>query len=271
MLSPLLQLPQELRDLIYDHLFTDEDTTASHDSNAIDRQLKHLTTRHDRWQWDIHYAIAAPRATYLDLIRTNRQIREEVTAYLAARYREKAPAACLAMIIDYPNVTPTWTYLPTHPSQIVTLDITIKLDKMYHPCFISRPPHNAILHAVFKVLKTYLSVGPHLAKATPLHSRLHLETVRITLAPPQPLEDMTYIYGFPAQQLEVLYRDFRSYMARFARSTLPYGDIESFEIRYEGQEWERFAVTKEIWDEGDCAFFRNGGYRWSADVNNASE
>ena len=38
------------------------------------------------------------------------------------------------------------------------------------------------------------------------------------------------------------------------------GDVGRFEIRRGSQLFERFEVCKEGFDEGDYAFFRNGGY-----------
>jgi hypothetical protein len=75
-----------------------------------------------------------------------------------------------------------------------------------------------------------------------------------------------YVYGFPAEQLDTLFRDFRGYMAIFARSGLPYGDIDAFELRVEGKEYERIPVTSDIWDEPDYVYFLNGGYRWGDSV-----
>lgn len=133
---------------------------------------------------------------------------------------------------------------------------------MYHPAFMSRGPYNAILTTSFETVRRYIHRGPHLARPSPLHQPLKLDTVRITLAPPNPFEEMTYVYGFPAQQLEILFDEFKGLMERLCRSGLMLPDVKAFEVRLVGKEYERFLVTSNVWDEEDHVFFKHGGYEW---------
>jgi hypothetical protein len=166
------------------------------------------------------------------------------------------------LVMAYPDLWPAWHQIPGPPDQIRTLDILIKADHMYHPAFMSNGPHNAILTTVFEVVKRYIHRGPHFARPSPLKEPLALETVRITLAPPMPFEDMTYVYGFPAQQLETLFNEFKALMCRLCRSGLFFPAVRAFELSLVGNEWTRFPVTSNIWDEADYTFFQHGGYCW---------
>jgi hypothetical protein len=283
MASPcLLGLPQELRDPIYSYAILSIDPQPSCHANLHDfqsRTSKGLSTRNDRWQWTVHHDTTSPRAlaTYLNLMLTCRQLHSEISHFLQAIKEPNVPPTRLLLQISYPHITPTWLSLPLPPTQVNTLHMTIKIDQLYHPSLISRPPSNPILHALTSVLASYISHGPFFNRSAPLSGKLHLDTVRLTISPPRPYEDLTHIYGFPEQQLGMLYSDFLTYLQRFARSGVAWGRIDAFEVRLgdgkegmdlEGQgseEFERIQVTSEIWDEGDYVFIRDGGY-WPKDV-----
>jgi hypothetical protein len=181
----------------------------------------------------------------------------------ASRIREPLTAKLL-LIMDYPDLWPARQYVPGLPYQIKVLDIFIKADHMYHPAFMSRGPYNAILTTVYETVKRYIHRGPHLARLSPLHHTLKLDTVRVTLAPPMPFEEMTYVYGFPEQQLEILFDEFKGLMQRLCRSGLMFMDIGAFEIRLVEREYERIPVTSNVWDEEDHIFFQRGGYHWNS-------
>jgi hypothetical protein len=282
MASPcLLGLPQELRDAIYSYAILNIDTQTSGQANLHDfqsRTSKALSTRNDRWQWTVHHDTTSPRAlaTYLSLMLTCRQLHGEIIHFLQALHECNLPPTRLLLQISYPHITPTWLSLPLPPSQVNTLHMNIKIDQLYHPSLISRPPSNPILHALTSVLSSYISHGPFFARSAPLSKKLHLDTVRVTISPPRPYEDLTHIYGFPEQQLGMLYADFLDYLRRFARSGVAWGRVGTFEVRLgdgkdgddsagEGdEEFERIHVTSEIWDEGDYVFIRGGEY-WPKD------
>ena len=262
--SPFLRLPRELRDLILDHALSDEDQSPDFELATSDCKTKNLTVASVGGAWNVHYAGTAPTATYLNVMLCNRQLRTEMQDLLQSAQKRKGIPAKLTVLMAYPSLRPTWTYVPQPPSKTNALDILVKIDSMYHPALITRGSDSAMMTAVFETLKRYIHRGPHLARASSLHQPLHLETVRLTLAPPMPFGDLTFFYGNPTQQLESLFNDFRALLSRLGRSGIPFGSIGAFEVRVEGKEWHRIPVTSDIWDEDDHVFFKNGGYEWDA-------
>ncbi len=145
--------------------------------------------------------------------------------------------------MDDPDIIPTYITIPAHPSDTTTLDLIVKLDQMYHPCYISHPPYNAILLAVFSLLRTYTTRCPHFACRTPLSKKSHLKTVRITIALPE--DGMTYFYGDPLQRIETLFLDFETYLIKFARSGRLFAEVGAFEYGIEGKEMKRVCVAQD--------------------------
>ena len=259
-----LTLPRELRDSIFEYAISDscrEDDKAT----SLRCKVKRLVTGNERWEWNIQYASKAPTSTYLSLTLCNRQLRYETKEFLEiVRGHQDAPAK-MTLTMAYPDLTPQWDHIPGPPDSTSALDILVKVDHMYHPAFMTHGAHNAILKSIFEMLKRYIHRGPHLARPSPLRQLLELDTARVTLAPPVPFEDMTYVYGFPAQQLETLFTEFLALMMRLARSGVPFGSISAFEVRLEGKDWHRIPVTSNSWDEEDFTFFQCGGYQWGDD------
>jgi len=137
----------------------------------------------------------------------------------------------------------------------------MRVNHIYHPAYITRGSQNCILSALSETLKRFVFRGPHLARPSVLSKPLHLETVRITMLPHIPFEEMGEIYGFPQRQLESLYVEFNGLLRRFARSGLPWGMIDGFEVRFGREDrFEIVPVTSNIWDENDFVFFQYGGF-----------
>ena len=260
---PFLRLPQELRDLIFEYALS-EDRIENETAASLTHRIKRQSTGNERWEWNVYYDSAAPTAAYLSLMLCNRQLRKEVQQFLGGS-DDQPPPSKTTVVIAYPIVTTVWTHVPRPPDKTTILDILLKIDHIYHPVFISHGAHNAILTTVFGLLKRYIHRGPHLARPSPLPRPLELDTVQITLAPPVPFEEMTYVYGFPAQQLETLFNDFKRLICRLARSGIPFGSIGAFDLRLEGKEWHRIPATSNIWDEDDYTFFQNVGFNWDAE------
>ena len=264
--SSLLALPLELRDLIFEYVLTEDDCLQTGDySPTLNTRVKRQITGNERWPWSIHYASTAPCSAYLSLLSCNRQLQSELEDFIYRPCFQPQPAKLL-LVMAYPNLYSSWHHVPGPPETARGLEILIKADHMYHPAFMSNGPHNAILTTVFSTLKRYIHRGPHLARPSPLYRPLTLETVRVTLAPPMPFEDMTHVYGFPAQQLEILYEEFRGLMKRLCRSGLMWPDVGAFELCLVGKEdeIESVLVTSNVWDEEDYLFFQSGGYCWDA-------
>ena len=265
--SAFLSLPRELRDSIFEYALTEDDHVAVRRPLVSEHQRKPLpVASNDRWDWSVHYPQQAVSIAYLNLMLCNRQLRHEMCDYLDRARKQGCFTAKVTLHMGYPSVTPTWTNIPARPSDISTLEILLKIDHMYHPAYISRGMQTATIAAVFEILRRYIHRGPHLARPSALPHPLHLDTVRITIAPPVPFAAMTHIYGFPEQQLETLFNDFRGLLVRLGRSGIPFGYIEAFDVRMEGREWDWIPVTSNIWDEEDFVLFQYAGYKWDEDA-----
>lgn len=260
--TPFLALPRELRILIFEYAISER--IAAENPTLPQCRIKRLTTGNERWEWDVRYDSNAPVATYLSLMLCNSQLAAETKDFLERRRDHERQPASMALLMAYPSLYPRWEHIPGPPEFIRTLDIIVKVDHMYHPAFMTNGPHNATLKTIFEMLKRYIHRGPHLARPSPLSQPLQLNTLQITMAPPEPFEDMTYVYGFPAQQLETLFTEFKGLMRRLGRSGILSGSLGAFELRLEGKEWHRIPMTFNIWDEEDYTFFQSGSYKWDA-------
>ena len=253
-----LELPLEVRDLIFEFTIA-EDAYDPNDIRASSeyRRKRIAISRSDRWAWEAHHQSQAPFPEYLCLQLCNRQLNREIREFI---FRPQRAPAVITMLLEYPHMWSIFTKLAQPPDVIKCLDIEIKVNHMYHPAYISRGSQSAILSAVSDIVKRFVHRGPHLSRPSPLVRQLHLDTVRITLAPHLPLAALSQVYGFPEQQLETLFTDFKTLLTRFCRSGIPYGLIDFFEVRRERGPWHRLPVTSNIWDEQDFVFFQYGGY-----------
>lgn len=199
--SPLLGLPRELRDLIYGCVLEDDTSIALVDLANDRRNPSRMSTVDERWRWNIQYPVDYVQPAYLALSKTNHQLHSEITELLGSA-TEKASFASqntaeMDLFVDYPDVRPTMLKIPMMPLRSRQLDITIRVGSMYHPAYISRHSDNPLFNIISAVLHRYTSRGPYLSRAVPLSRRIHLDTVRITLAPPMRIESITDFYGKP--------------------------------------------------------------------------
>lgn len=267
--SLFLELPRELRDIIFEYATSEGNERADNAISRIDSRTQRLpfgsfnAAPLRKWEWNVRYPSVAPISPCTSLSLCSRQLNDEINDFLNRR-KEDGMLSKLTLVLCYPDLTPTWTHYPAPPHMTRTLDLLVKVDYMYHPVFINQGAHNAILYTVFEVLKRYIHRGPHLSKPSPLVEPLQLDVLRITVAPPMPFEDMTHVYGWPAQQLEDLFTQFKAVLCRFARSGIPFGSVGALEIRVERKEWHRFPVTSNIWNEEDYVLFNDAGYKWNA-------
>ena len=259
------RLPQEIRDTIFEYALSKGELVIYKQDNMTERRTKRLPPMSDdnRWEWNVHYPIRAPITPALSLRLSSRQLNLEMAKWIETKTGHDDSGAELTLRMGYPNITPEWTHFTIPPKQVSNLHVILKVDQMYHPAYIGRGPLSATLTATFEILKRYIHYGPHLDKPSALHRPLHLKTARVTIAPPVPFSEMTHIYGFPTQQLETIFEDFKRLMERLGRSGLPGHSIDAFEIRMEGRDWQRIPVTSNIWDENDFVFFQNAGFKWS--------
>ncbi|KAF2478808.1 hypothetical protein BDY17DRAFT_59621 [Neohortaea acidophila] len=264
--SALLALPLELRDLIFTHA-TSEDPYNAHavrDSTAY--RIKRIPIGTSaRWQWQAHHTAHPAIPEYLCLSLTSRQLQGEIARFLTRpdRVPDEDDSAKLSILLEYPKLFTTWTRLPLPPDKTTTIEITLRVNHIFHPAYMSHGAQNALLSAVSDTLKKYIYHGPHLSRPSALRSPLHLELVRITVTPLGGELDENYGHRFVEQQIETLFVNFVAVLKRFCRSGLPWGWIDAFEVRMEGGKeggWERVPVTSNLWDEEDFMLFQHGGY-----------
>jgi len=84
----------------------------------------------------------------------------------------------------------------------------------------------------------------------------------VVLSSAIPLEDLFWVYGSPAVQLEVLFGKLSGLVARLARSAVLSGAVDHMEVCLEGKETVRVPVTSNVWDEQDYIFFADAGFSW---------
>ncbi|TKA82521.1 hypothetical protein B0A55_01233 [Friedmanniomyces simplex] len=249
-----LGLPQELRDCIYDYALH-----AEHRNPAVSQAALPCAA------WTIHFNKHHPQATFLSLTQCNRQLWREITAYLAHQARPTDVPAKLNIHTAYPDMTTQWSCIPRPPTtQQAAQDllIRIKMRKLFEPALSTPHQHDVLLRPLFDILRRFIFRGPHSARARPLRQPLRLRTVRVELISAIPFEELVYVYGSPAVQLEVLFGHLKALVARLARSGLLNGAVAALEVCLDGQKTDQIPVTSDSWDERDHVFFANAGFRW---------
>lgn len=251
---PSLSLPQELRDGIYEFALN---TADGHVQDL--RELPSASTCRSAG-WTLHLGDRAPTATFLSLMLCCRQLRVEVGQFL----RQCQGQAKLQIHASYPDMKTEWSFIQTPPEQLTELDISLKIGNLFDPRLDYLEYEDVLFRPVFDILKRFIHSGPHLARTRPLSQPLELRTVRITIASATPVNEMTYVFASPAATLYMMFGRFNALLGRLARSGLLVGVIGAFEAKMEGdeEEWERTAVSSDVWDEEDHVFIKDLGFRW---------
>ncbi|KAK0248655.1 hypothetical protein LTR12_010566 [Friedmanniomyces endolithicus] len=168
----LLGLPQELRDRIYDYAIN-----AEHDHNTAppaDRGHRQAQAG----PWTLKFDTQPPQATYLSLLRCNRQLYQEVKKYLAHNDPQTDVTAELDLHAKFPDMTAEWKCVPRCPSQAAQdLHISLNMRNLLDREFKAQDAHTLLLKPLFEILKCYVFKGPYFARSQPLHRSLELGTV----------------------------------------------------------------------------------------------
>lgn len=259
--ASFLGLPQELRDLIFEYAINTE--TVPTDLGKEERSESTFDISHRHLLWRVSGTDGAPAATYLNIMRCNRQLRNEIGLFLQHPKPDQATAK-LELNLTYSLVTPRWTAIPAPPEQTSVLDINIKLGHMWHPALEGADAHEPILRPVFEILKRYISYGPNFGKPSRLQQPLKLDTVRMTVDSAVPVEDMTYVFDNPTLRLQLLFEQFKMSLTRLAHSGLPPDRLGAVEVRMDGWDWSRIPVFADMWEEQDYLRFKSLGFDWDA-------
>lgn len=278
--SPFLSLPQELRDIIYQHALRDSlrrsDDLGEHKANEIRRPAKQ---EHDDNNAEggllFDYAAQCPRPVWYTLLlccrTTNRDIRE-LAQTTALNQMDDIKPAVVDLNLSPTTSTATWQRLPSHPQQITSLQINIRLSQIYESSLTSASPDtdNAIIRAIFHLVRQYCCFGPHLSRGKPLSRPLQLETVLLEIEPDlraiQPPQGLVFANNHP-QQLATVSGVFWIWLSRFARSGLLWERVENLKwnCKYIAEtegEVVTSRVTNHGWSEDDRTMFRELGYSW---------
>ncbi|KAI5359414.1 hypothetical protein Slin14017_G103160 [Septoria linicola] len=281
--SPLLALPQELRDLIYKYALDEvlpwpsgfQEWSKSCSIREDDRDALPTDARHDTNGGLIfHFPAHGPRPAWYNLLlccrTTNKDIRQIVSTTALNQVPSLSPAV-LDLSITSTTATTTWQRLPCHPQQISTLQINIRLAHLWDTGIISGAPQsdNKIIRALFRFLQQYCKYGPHFSRKTPLARPLQLNTALLTVEPAFSTEESEYFFGNPSQQLATVSGVLMIWLGRLARSGLLSGSLGKIvwdcDYVYEltmGKEPLVFKVTGHPWDQADQETFRSLGYEW---------
>lgn len=278
--SPFLSLPQELRDIIYQHALRDSlrrsDDLGEHKADEIRRPAKQ---EHDDNNAEgsllFNYAAQCPRPVWYTLLlccrTTNRDIRELAQTTALNQMVDIKPAV-VDLNLSPTTSTATWQRLPSHPQQITSLQINIRLSQIYESSLTSASPDtdNAIIRAIFHLVRQYCCFGPHLSRGKPLSRPLQLETVLLEIEPDlraiQPPQGLVFANNHP-QQLATVSGVFWIWLSRFARSGLLWERVENLKwnCKYIAEtegEVVTSRVTNHGWSEDDRTMFRELGYSW---------
>jgi len=152
----LLGLPQELRDGIYEYALNAESGPACSSTTWIDRTVSHKQAHCAGWT--IHFDRQCPRATYLSLVRCNRQLWREITSLLEYPATPQGTARLTATFAPHTrSISTEWTCIPRSPSQLQDLFISVNVRNLFDPSLSTPHQHDVLLRPVFEILRRYVN------------------------------------------------------------------------------------------------------------------
>ncbi|KAK0874139.1 hypothetical protein LTR87_011692 [Friedmanniomyces endolithicus] len=254
----LLGLPQELRDRIYDYALN-----AEHNHNTAppaDRGYRQAQVG----PWTLNFDTQPPQATYLSLLRCNRQLYQEVTKYLAHNDPQTDITAELDLHAKFPDMTTEWKCVPRCPSQAAQdLHISLNMLNLLDREFKAQDYHTVLLKPLFEIIKYYVFKGPYFARSQPLRQRLKLGTVIITVIAATPVDGVVHRYPGLGGGLELLFRRLQSGVGCLAGSGLLEGTVGALGIHSDGQPNPyRYEVQSHKYQEVNRISLARAGIRW---------
>ncbi|KAF2163816.1 hypothetical protein M409DRAFT_57293 [Zasmidium cellare ATCC 36951] len=252
--SRFLELPQEVRDLIYSFAFDETLSPPPEYREFLDDKEVSPSPEPSVFGIDVkpspfktHYPSTPPRPAWYALLLCCRQTAADVREYFTSKSCHSDDTATLTLTLTSTTAKAFWTSLPTTTRNLqINLLVTHFFDAaLLHP--YPSPKDNIALHTIFNLLKRYLTRGPHLAHPSklPEPTRPSLESVTIKVAPAWKEEDMAFMYGNPAEQLGVVKGVLRGWVEGFCASAAVLGGVGRVEVEGVG-EW---VVTGDVWDE----------------------
>ena len=188
--SPLLNLPRELRDMIYVYFLEAHRSAPPSPPFAGPRIFRLDLEDNDAElvpQKDIAYPVSIPQSNIHALLQVNRRVRSEVLELADKRNRRSKPLPAELDIMATGYVLyPLWTRLPTLASGTATLSVTVNVRIFSPEAFRARdgPPQRPgmAFYAFLTLLNQFVTCGPAftpLAGCAELFSPIEILDVRL--------------------------------------------------------------------------------------------
>lgn len=188
--SPLLNLPRELRDMVYVYFLEAHRSAPPSPPFAGPRIFRLDLEDNDAElvpQKDIAYPVSIPQSNIHALLQVNRRVRSEVLELADKRNRRSKPLPAELDIMATGYVLyPLWTRLPTLASGTATLSVTVNVRIFSPEAFRARdgPPQRPgmAFYAFLTLLNQFVTCGPAftpLAGCAELFSPIEILDVRL--------------------------------------------------------------------------------------------
>lgn len=277
--ATFLDLPQEVRDIVYSFAF-DETLAPPSEYKEFAGDVEVSTApsvfgiETQRQQFKIKYPSLPPRPTWYNLLLCCRRTARDVKEYFESQSKtptstnDEHDSAVLDLLLTSKSATLSWQNFPTPTPQ--TLKLKFRLTHLFDANLLSRVSSNQdnrTMRTLFHVLKRYILHGPHFVRSFPLPSLRPLSSVHIDIGPALSFEDMQFYFGNPRDQLKVAVVEVLTpWVERFVRCGVLDGKVGRVVVGSEclgedGGERREFGVCGDVWSEEDVVLFQALGYR----------
>lgn len=183
--SELLLLPYELRAKIYEEVIRSETPPSRGPAQASKRSREPLNTMSVFYPKEFHH-------TSSGLMRTSKQIHDEVKAQLDAESRYQKPKCKLDLLVNSPDVYPTWILPPRHRSvDLYDLDVELRLLDLTdpNPLFVTQHWPGMISQPLMVILNRLVAYGPQFSRPVPNFEglRIHRLTMHVRYCASKPI------------------------------------------------------------------------------------
>lgn len=199
--SLFLELPRELRDLVYELLIYERRTPPENPDNAGERAPCSSTT-----PGSIVYEAKSPKPAVLQLKLCNRQIYTEVNEMLKTKVRTDIGPTHLDIMIKGSAIWPTWTALPVTPHLSPTIQINLRI---FEATDFGSEFSTGAYRALWSLFNRMIFRGPCLIHSRDLPKPLEVGRLRfeIMLCFPTTVDDLFGTYRDVFERLEKLAYD----------------------------------------------------------------
>lgn len=210
--SALLELPRELRDLIFQQLLDIKE--------HLPENPDHAGSRDPNWQTPctIYFEAHSPRPALLQLKLCNRQIHDEVCQILEKHADHETDPAHLDVMIKGSSIWPTWISLPPTRHFSSTVHITLRL---FEAKGLGSEFSTGAYRGLWTLFNLLVSRGPCLIhNSTGLRPPLSIGRLRF---------DIMLCYPTSVDDLFGTYRDVFERIAKLASDNVGLGNVGEIE------------------------------------------